>query len=223
MNAISPDYFIHVANVLLLVAYSVRDILWLRLFAVGASLISIPYFLLQPTTLRAPLAWTVVFAGLNLFQSYRLIMERRPVQLSPEEEEVRRLVFGDLPHRKVLHVLNIGSWTTIGAGERLIVRGTLPDAILLIVSGTVQVARNGQVLGELHSGEFVGSGLILSGVAPDVDAVATEPGRAVRWEVATLEKYLAANPETRSVMQRHLARDLAGKLERLTRTGAIAQ
>ena len=37
MNSFSPNYFIHAANVLLLVAYSVRDILWLRLFAVGAS------------------------------------------------------------------------------------------------------------------------------------------------------------------------------------------
>ena len=80
------------------------------------------------------------------------------------------------------------------------------------------MARDEQVLGELHSGEFVGSGLILSGVAPDVDAVTTEPVRAVRWEVATLEKYLAANPETRSVIQRHLVRDLAGKVERLSKT-----
>jgi CRP-like cAMP-binding protein len=48
--------------------------------------------------------------------------------------------------------------------------------------------------------------------------VTTEPVRALRWEVATLEKYLAANPETRSAMQRHLVRDLAGKVERLGRT-----
>ena len=143
------------------------------------------------------------------------------MQLSPEEEEVRRLAFSDLPHRKVLQVLNIGSWTTSAAGERLIVRGTLPDAILLILRGRVQVARNGQVVGELHSGEIVGSSLILSGVPPDVDAVTTEPVRALRWEVATLEKYLAANPETRSVMQRHLVRDLAGKVERLGKTREI--
>ena len=117
MTTFSPDYFIHAANVLLLVAYSVRDILWLRLFAMGASVISIPYFLLQPTVLRAPLVWTVVFAGINLLQSWRLFIERRPVQLSPEEEEVRRLVFGDLPHRKVLQVLSIGSWTTAPAGR----------------------------------------------------------------------------------------------------------
>src|SRR3954468_7283527 len=96
MNSFSPNYFIHAANLLLLVAYSVRDILWLRLFAVGASLVSIPYFVLQPTILWAPLGWTIGFAGINLWQSWRLYIERRPVKLTAEEEEVRRLVFHDL-------------------------------------------------------------------------------------------------------------------------------
>ena len=90
---------------------------------------------------------------------------------------------------------NIGSWTTAAAGERPIVRGTLPDAILLILRGTVQVARNGQVLGKLHSGEFVGSGLILSGVTPDVDAMTTEPVRALRWEVAPWRSTWPAVPK----------------------------
>src|SRR4026207_513764 len=117
MNSFFPNYFIHVANILLLVAYSVRDILWLRLFAVGASVVSIPYFLLQPTRLWAPLGWTVVFAGINLLQSWRLFMERQPVKLTAEEEEVRRLVFQDLPPRKVLQVLSIGVWFTAHPGE----------------------------------------------------------------------------------------------------------
>jgi Popeye protein conserved region len=90
--SINPNYFIHAANVLLVVAYSVRDILWLRLFAVGASFISIPYFVLQPTTLWAPLSWSVVFAAINLLQSWRLFIERRPVKLTPDEEDIRRLV-----------------------------------------------------------------------------------------------------------------------------------
>jgi len=34
----------------------------------------------------------------------------------------------------------------------------------------------------------------------------------VRWEVEPLDRYLAANPETRIVLQEYLARDLAGKL-----------
>ena len=215
MSSYSPDYFIHAANILLLVAYSVRDILWLRLFAVGASVVSIPYFLLQPTTLWAPLAWTVGFAGINSLQSLRLYMERRPVQLTAEEEQVRRLVFQDLPTRKVLQVLSIGSWITARPGERMIESGTVPDAVSLIVSGSVRVTKDGQVLGVLGAGQLVASALILSGVQSDVEAVVENPVRAIRWQVETLERYLNANPDTRTSMQRHLARDLARKVDHL--------
>jgi hypothetical protein len=220
MNSFSPNYFIHAANVLLLVAYSVRDILWLRLFAVGASLISIPYFMLQPTTLWAPLSWSVVFAAINLLQSWRLFVERRPVKLTPDEEDIRRLVFRDLPPRKVLRVLSIGSWTTLEVGQRLIEQDKRPEAIWLIVRGKVRVTRDGRVLGDLNAGDVLGSTLILSGVPAEVDAVTVEPGRAMRWEVGALERYLSANPETRTVMLQHVANDLAAKVERVTATSS---
>ena len=211
----TPDYFIHAANVLLLIAYSVRDVLWLRLFAVAASLIAIPYYVLQPTMLWAPLAWSVVFAGINLFQSWLLFVERRPVKLTVEEEEIRRLAFESLPPRKVLQVLSIGSWVTADVGERLIEQGKLPDSVSLIVRGKVRVTKDGRMLGDLIAGDLVGSALILSGIPANVDAVTVEPLHAMRWQIRTLEKYLSANPETRNVMQRHLAHDLAGKIGRL--------
>ncbi|MBO0696569.1 MAG: cyclic nucleotide-binding domain-containing protein [Verrucomicrobia bacterium] len=218
MNSFNPNYFIHAANILLVVAYSVRDILWLRLFAVAASLITIPYFVLQPTMLWAPLCWSVVFAAINSVQSWRLIMERRPVKLTPDEEEIRRLAFRDLPPRKVLQVLSIGSWTTFGVGERLIESGKLPDAVSLIIRGKVRITRDGRVLSELVAGDFVGSALILSGISAEVDATTVEPGRAMRWKVEALERYLAANPETRTIMLKEVTRDLAGKMERVTGT-----
>ena len=216
MNSFSPNYFIHAANVLLLVAYSIRDILWLRLFAVGASFISIPYFVLQPTTLWAPLSWSVVFAAINLLQSWRLFIERRPVKLTSDEEDIRRLVFRDLPPRKVLQVLSIGSWTTLEVGQRLIESGKLPETVSLIVRGKVRVTKDGRILGDLIAGDFVGSALILSGIPAEADAVTVESGRAMRWEIRALERYLTANPETRTVMLQHVARDLAAKVERVT-------
>jgi hypothetical protein len=215
MNFITPDYFIHAANILLLIAYSVRDVLWLRLFAVSASLIAIPFYVLQPTVLWAPLAWSVVFAVINLFQSWLLFIERRPVKLTAEEEEVGRLALQDLPPRKILQVLSIGSWITSEVGERLIERGKLPDSVSLIVRGKVRITKEGRMLGDLIPGDIVGSALILNGIPSNVDAVTVEPLRAMRWQIGTLQKYLSANPETRAVMQRHLARDLAGKIGRL--------
>jgi CRP-like cAMP-binding protein len=165
--------------------------------------------------LWAPLGWTVVFAVINLLQSLRLFMERRPVKLTAEEDEVRRLFFEDLPPRKVLQVLSIGSWVTAQPGERMIESGTIPDAVSLIVSGRVRVTRDGDEVGVLGAGQLVGSALILSGLQSEVDAAVESPVRAIRWQVGTLERYLNANPDTRSVMQRHLARDLAMKVTHL--------
>ena len=211
----APDYFIHAANILLLIAYSVRDVLWLRLFAVAASLIAIPYYVLQPTMLWPPLAWSVVFAAINLFQSWLLFIERRPVKLTAEEEEIRRLAFQELPPRKVLQILSIGSWVTTQVDEPLLERGKLPNYISLIIRGKVRVTKDGRVIGDMITGDVVGSALILTGIPSSVDAVTVEPVRAMRWETGTLQKYLSANPEIRDAMQQHLARDLAGKIGRL--------
>ena len=212
MGLFNQSYFLHVANILLLVAYSVRDILWLRLFAVAASLIALPYFILQPVPLWEPIIWSGVFAAINSFQSWRLFLERRPVRLTPEEEEIRRVVFPDLPSRKVLQILSIGAWTNVEIGERMLERGKSVEAISLIVRGKVRITRDDRVFGELVTGHIVGSALFLSGVTADVDAVVFEPVRCMRWEVEPLDRYLAANPETRIVLQKYLARDLAGKM-----------
>jgi hypothetical protein len=142
MTSFNPNYFIHAANILLVVAYSVRDILWLRVFAVAASLISFPYFVLQPTPQWAPIAWSVVFAGINAFQSWRLYLERRPVKLTADEEDVRRLAFAQWPSRKVLQLVSLGSWTTAAPGECLIEHGTPAGAIALVGRGVSKDGRS---------------------------------------------------------------------------------
>jgi CRP-like cAMP-binding protein len=215
MNSFNPNFFIHACNVLMLVAYSVRDILWLRLFAVGASLIAMPYFVLQPKPLWAPLSWSALFAAINAYQSWRLFLERRPVKLTEEEEAVRKLALQDLPPRKIIQVLSIGSGVTSQSGEMLLQHGRPAEAISLIISGKVRITKGDQVMGELGAGDLVGSAMLLSGALPEADAMAVGPVRAMRWEIKTLERYLAANPETRIVMQRHLAHDLAGKIQHL--------
>ena len=216
----SIDYFIHVANVLLLAAYSVRDILWLRLLAVASAVVAIPYFLLQPTPLWAACGWSVVFTGINVLQAVRLLAERRPVQLTSEEADVHRRVFSELAPKKFLQLVQVGSWVSSAAGERLIEPGRPIESIALIVRGSVLISHAGQMLGPLGPSDIVGSALLLSGVVPDVEATTVEPTRTIRWDVAILERYLDANPETRNVFQKHLARDLAGKLRQATAHGA---
>jgi hypothetical protein len=219
MNPAESNYFLAAANVLLLVGYSVREVLWLRLLAATSSVIAIPYYALQPTPLWAPIIWNIIFATINLFQSWHLYLEGRPLQLTADEEDARRLAFRDLPPRKVLQVLNIGFWTNGETGERLIERDKHVDTVSLIIRGRVRVSRDERVIVELVAGDIVGSALLMTGVPADVDAVVVEPTRAISWEVASLDQYLAANPETRITMLEHLSRDLAGKIGLLPKTG----
>jgi Popeye protein conserved region len=109
MNINPLDLLVHFSNILLLLAYSVRDILWLRWFAVAAALTNIPYFLLQRHVLWPPILWGAVFTAINLYQIARLYMERRPVRLSEDEQKLYQMAFRSLRPREFVSLLLAGN------------------------------------------------------------------------------------------------------------------
>src|SRR5437016_7736061 len=123
MNIQAIDYLVHFSNILMLVAYSVRDILWLRWFAVAAALTNIPYFLLQGTVLWPPVLWALVFTAINLFQITRIYLERRPVVLSKDEQALYDLGFRSLRPREFVSLSLVGEWKSAQAGERIVAAG----------------------------------------------------------------------------------------------------
>ena len=74
MNIQVSEYLVHGSNILLLVAYSVRDILWLWWFAIATALTNIPHFLLQPHILWPPVLWALIFTTINLRSVAKLIV-----------------------------------------------------------------------------------------------------------------------------------------------------
>ena len=140
MNLPALDYLVHFSNILLLVAYSVRDILWLRWFAVAAALTNIPYFLLQKTVLWPPVLWALVFTAINLYQIARLYLERRPVVLSKDEQKLYELGFQSLRPREFLSLSLVGEWKSAQAGERLVTEGEPVSHLCIAIAGSAHVA-----------------------------------------------------------------------------------
>jgi hypothetical protein len=99
------DWCIHAANVLYLVSYLTRDMMWLRLLTCCGLVLGIAFFTCQPTPFYGPCVWQVVFLGINLVQIRRLIYERRRVKLSDERECVAREAFRDLSRNEMLNLL----------------------------------------------------------------------------------------------------------------------
>ena len=215
MNMQPVEYLVHFSNLMLVVSYSVRDILWLRWFAVGAAVANLPYYLAQTTVLWPPVIWGVVFMLINLYQIARIYLERRPVVLSPDEQQLYDLGFKALRPREFVSLLLAGEWRDAAPGDRIIVQGQAVDRIYLPISGIVEVTRHGQRVGTFARGQVVGMALAVTGEASSFDAAFTERGRYMSWPLPSLRNFLDKRPELRVALQRLASQDLATKVEQL--------
>ena len=96
---------IHVANVLYLVSFLGRDMLWLRILTCGGLLLGIVFFSCQAAPMYGPTAWHVLFLGINLFQIRQLVLERRRLMLSRKQERIAEAAFHDLSRDELLNLL----------------------------------------------------------------------------------------------------------------------
>ena len=204
-------YLLHAANVLYLLSYLVKDILWLRLLTVVAGLLLMTWALLQPQPLWASLAWNSLFLAINVVQSWRLVLERRPVHLSERETLLYRLAFRALTPREFVKLLALGRWEEAKPETRIVERARALDRLLVIASGRTAVHLGERVV-ELGEGRFVGEMSFITGEAPTADVVAVEAVRYVSWPKNELNAFLAQHPALRAAWQAVLGADLVSKL-----------
>ena len=215
MNMQALDYLVHFSNILMLAAYSVRDILWLRWFAVAAALTNIPYFLLQGTVLWPPILWAVVFTVINLYQIAQLYLERRSVVLSQDEQRLYDMGFHSLRPREFLSFSLIGEWKSAEAGEKVVIEGEPVSSVCIPISGSADVHKRGERVATLRPGHIIGASLALTGERSPVEITFNEPARYMRSPLPSLRGFIDKRPELRVTLQGLVNRDLAGKLERL--------
>jgi hypothetical protein len=217
MNMHAIDYLVHFSNILMLVSYSLRDILWLRWFAVAAALTNIPYFLVQGTVLWPPILWAAVFTTINLYQIARLYLERRPVVLSQDEQKLYDLGFRSLRPREFVSLSLVGEWKSAEGGERVMTEGEPVSCLCIPISGSADVRRRGERIGAVRPGNIIGTALALTGEPSPVEVTFTEPTRYMRGSLPSLRWFVDKRPDLRVTLQGLVNRDLAGKLEQLMR------
>lgn len=220
------DTFVHLANVLYLASYLVRDILWLRLLTVFAALCLIPFYYLQPIPLTAPIVWNLVFTAINVYQIYLLLLERRPVQLAERERRLHQLAFQRLKPRELLALLKLASWRESPAGAELCPQDAVLDEVMVLYSGSCSVRVDGREVAALQPGQFLGEMSFLTEGATSASVSASEAVRYVAWPKDELKRFLGRNADLRAVMQGILGVDLVGKLRRRSapeRAAGVAQ
>ena len=207
------DLLIHAANVMYLFAFMVRDILWLRILTVVAASCLIPYFYFRPEPLMTPIYWNLVFTALNIYWICRLLLERRPVKLSPEEQRLCELVFRTMTPREMIRILKLASWHTADAGACFVERGKPIDRLMVIFSGKACVEVDGKNVTELQPGRFIGGISCVTEETAPANIVSLEPTRYVSWPKSKLRDFMTKNPDLHSALKTTLAIDLTKWLQ----------
>jgi Popeye protein conserved region len=215
MKISTMDLLAHGSNLLLLVSYSVRDILWLRWFAVAAAITVLPYYLALPETLWPPVIWGVVFMLINLYQIARVYAERRPVVLSADEQALYEFGFQTLRPREFVSLALIGEWVNAAKGDQPLTEEAQASSICIATRGSVRLTRQGKELAIVQPGHVIGTALALTGNPSRFTASFVEAGRYIRWPLPSLREFLDKRPDLREIMLRLIGNDLAKKIEML--------
>jgi len=211
---LQPQYFLHLANVLFVLSYSVRDIMSLRVLALCGSLISLPYYYLQPEVLWQPIGWGAVFMAINGYHVWRLWRARRPVELSADEARLYDLTFFPLTRRRFVDLARLGRWADLEAGDVLTRPGQPIEEVVVPLTDGIEARIGKRVLGWFAAGEIVGAAAVYGRPQP-FEVVARESCRVLRVPVVAIKQRAEQDDQLARTLERIAREDLARKLERL--------
>ena len=213
---------LHIGNLLYLLAYSVRDILWLRVITIVATLFMMPYYYGQETPLVPPIIWCTLFTVVNVVQVVLLLLERRPVNLDEEELRLYRTVFRGFKPQEFAKLLSIAEWKRADTGQALLLQNKPTPSLMLVARGFGKVENGGKCIANISPGQFVGEMGFLTGQPASANVVAVEPTEYLSWPIAKLRTMLNTAPQLHVKLQSVLGADLVAKLRADAATQATA-
>ena len=217
------DFLIDLSSLFTVASFSVRGILPLRLLAVVSQLLVIPYFIIQPTPLWTPVGWNALFMAINLYHITRILLERWPVSLAPDEQRLYELAFSTFTPREFLKLLRLGEWKNGRQGERILNQGDPINRIVVPITGSVSARQQEGELGRLEPGEIIGAGVALTGQASIITAEFSEDARYMSWALTDLFGFFVKNSELESKFKDIVNRFLVAQINKLALSVGIRQ
>jgi hypothetical protein len=205
----------HLASILTMAAYLLKDILWLRLLTILSCFAGIAFNYFVPATpLWSVIYWNMLFATINIAQIAIIIRERTGIHFTEEEKELHDTLFKNFAPFEFMKLMRIAKWLEAKQGEVLAVEKETLNAVMLIYNGLVGVETNGKEVARLKDGNFIGEVSFITGGAATATVRALQPTRYIAWPKDAISQLLNRNPSMRFAMQSMLSTDLSKKLMR---------
>ena len=202
------------ANIIFLLAFMAKKIVWLRLLTITGMMVSIPYYLYF---LEAPMwnniFWVSTYALINLVMLFIIYLESRPVKLSDLEQKIYDLTFKSLEPRVFKKLIDHGSLEELQPEVVLVNRDSELDSLMLVVEGEAEVVlKHGEHL-IIPTGGFIGEQSYITGGKTSADVTSGEEATMIlRWNSEVLRKYLVGKETLKDNLDLIFTADLIHKL-----------
>ena len=202
----------HLAFGLIAFSFLVKDIFWLRIVSILASLFSVLYnFYIPVDPMWLAINWNFVFIAVNLYHIGVILYEKRAVKMDDKNEELYQTLFKEMTPVEYLKISRAAQWETLKPGQRLITQGMPVPDLYLIYNGTVDVAIDGAKVAELKDGEFVGEMSFLTEKVATASCIVKYEAQCLVWKQREFKELLKRNPSLYFTIQSVLSGQVSEK------------
>jgi len=203
----------HLAFGLIAFSFLVKDILYLRLVSVVASLFSVLYnFYIPAEPMWIAIGWNIVFILLNLYHVAVIIYEKRPVDMTDKEKELYETMFKGLTPVEFLKITKVAEWKKFNTPLPIITQGKPVKDLILIYNGTVDVLVNDNKVAELKDGQFVGEMSFLTERPATATCRVEHNAECLVWNQKDFKDLLKRNPSLYFTIQSLLSEQVSNNL-----------
>ena len=203
----------HLAFGLIAFSFLVKDILYLRLVSVVASLFSVLYnFYIPVEPMWIAIGWNIIFILLNLYHVAVIIYEKRPVDMTDKEKELYETMFKGLTPVEFLKITKVAEWKKFNTPLHIITQGKPVKDLILIYNGTVDVLVNDNKVAELKDGQFVGEMSFLTEKPATATCRVEHNAECLVWPQKDFKDLLKRNPSLYFTIQSLLSEQVSNNL-----------
>ena len=203
----------HLAFGLIAFSFLVKDILYLRILSILASLFSVLYnFYIPVEPMWLAINWNIIFVLVNIYHISVIIYEKRPVKMSAKEKELYETMFRGLSPVEFLKITKIAKWKKFKSPLPIIQQGKPVKDLILIYNGMVDILVNDNKVAELKDGQFVGEMSFLTEKPATATCKVAHTTECLVWPQKDFKDLLKRNPSLYFTIQSLLSEQVSNNL-----------
>lgn len=207
----STALLVHLAALLQVFAYLLRDQIRLRLLMLCGSFFYCLYYIVHPATPMWDAAfWTFTMAATNAGMIVVLMRDRRPGSMPDGLRTVHALMGAPLPGH-FRRIMRISRRVTAGPGTVLARRGEVSGKLYFVHRGPCRIDQGDRAL-IVDGPAFIGEVSMLLGTGANATVTLPEGGVFDEWDTAALGRLFDRYPQVRVSFDALLTRNMALKM-----------